>query len=243
MLLTSTLSFPPTMVTPSRGTRIFRDKLSAMRRSKNLTQQKFAEKCGVSINTVKRWLSRKNATPILDFESMSAIAKVFAITVGQLSEEIGVPGEMEDGVNPRAMMLPPIYDIDVSATIWVHVGIAELNTNNARDRAILADGRFELRIVGDCMEPAYPDGSIVRCRIIDTGLEMMPVKSAYIFCRDDGTATFKALVKRDGEEFVLAAINQQKYRGTIRVPTNEIVRIAKAVGITSPNPKFDLNIE
>ena len=153
-----------------------------------------------------------------------------------------LPPEHPDGIDPRAIVLNPIYDIDVSATVWVNVPIAELNTEDPQQRAILEDGRFELRIVVDCMEPSYPHGSIVRCRLIRTDLEMMPVNHAYVFCKNDGTATFKVLVKMQDDHFVLAAINQKKYPKPVKVAVDEIVRIAKAVGLVLPAPELNFKI-
>lgn len=147
------------------------------------------------------------------------------------------------GVDQRPIILNPIYEIEVAAATWSHVPIAELNADDPMQRAILEDGRFELRIVGDCMEPSYPDGSIVRCRMMRSADEAIPSNNAYIFCRDDGTATFKVLVAMRAENYVLAAVNQKKYPGTFKVRCEEIVRVAKAVGIVSVAPDISLRIK
>lgn len=154
-----------------------------------------------------------------------------------------VPNTMPDGIDPRPVALNPIYDIDVAAANWSHVPIAELNPDDPRHQAILEDGRFELNIVGDCMEPAYPNGSVVRFRLMRSHIEAMPVSEAYVLCRDDGTATFKVLLETDGDEYVLAAINQKKYPKTFRVRCEEIVRIAKAVGVVTAAPKIKMKVK
>jgi hypothetical protein len=168
------------------------------------------------------------------------------ITIGDFQREVA-KSEIPAGVDPRPVILNPIWEILVSAQIWVHVGIAELNADDPFQRAIIEDGRFELRIVGDCMEPAYPNGSMARFRLMRSDLEAIPVDRAYVFCRDDGTATFKALVALHGEgddaEFELAAANQNQYPGTFRVRCREIQRIARAFGVVQGEPDLHLKIK
>ena len=216
-----------------------------MRKARFWTQQQLATLAKTSLNTVKRWESR-SASPVLDFDSFSNLARAFGLELRELAERISASEQIPDGIDPRKRAtLNPVFEIDVVAGRWADVPIAQYDTENPEHRQVLEDGRFQLRIIGDCMEPPYPNGSTVQCRLIRTDLEAMPVLEAYVFCRNDGTATFKALVRTHGRgdeaEFELAAINQDKYPRTFRVLCSEIGRVAKVEGVVF-NPVWTLKL-
>jgi hypothetical protein len=221
----------------------------------------FAAQIGIKLPTYLRLVRDPKASSVstremvaraLKFIEWADLMKAYAaddVTWGLLSvagmplRMPPVPDTMPDGIDPRPITLNPIWEINVAAANWSVVPIAELNPDDPRHRAILEDGRFELNIVGDCMEPAYPSGSVVRFRLMRSHLEAMPVSEAYVLCRDDGTATFKVLVETVGDEYVLAALNQKKYPKMLRVRCDEIVRIAKAVGVVTAAPRIKLKVK
>lgn len=154
------------------------------------------------------------------------------------------PPEKEAGKEPplgitqniRVQPEIPIWDIDVAAGRWSPVPIAELNLNDPRQRRIVERGLFRLRIEGDCMEPDYPHGSVIEFQLFRHDDEPLIVNSDYVFCRIDGTATFKKLVAKTDEILSLAAINQLTHPGIFTVPTQEIGRMAKVAVPNIPPP-------
>jgi phage repressor protein C with HTH and peptisase S24 domain len=98
------------------------------------------------------------------------------------------------------------------------------------------DGRFQLRVVGEVMTPEYPNGSLVEFRIMDTERESLALGVAYVVWHNDTQPIFRAFVGGDGNEILLAPLNQRKYPGFVAIPRREVSRIAEAVGIVLPAP-------
>ncbi len=96
------LPFIDTVITPPpRGERISRDRLVSLRRSRAWSQPKLAKQAGVALGTVKRWESRGEVFPILDFDSIESLAKAFGMEpsvflqqVAQDSGQINLPAEL-----------------------------------------------------------------------------------------------------------------------------------------------------
>ena len=128
----------------------------------------------------------------------------------------------------------PEYDLSLSASGWSELIGVEDHTME-RDANVIDQGRFRVRISGNCMSPAFPDGSLVECLIVRLGRDSMPVGDPVVLTNSDGQSTFKRLVSfdADAQQLVLRADNK-KHKGELRVPLDMVARIAVAVGHFTP---------
>jgi transcriptional regulator with XRE-family HTH domain len=139
------LAFVDTVVTPPpRGERISREKLIALRRARAWSQPRLAFEAKLSIGTIKRWESRGESSPTLDFESIQALASAFRMTPEALMQQIAVPTDAP---------ADPVADIVAETADWSDAKVeAEL-------AAAMKRGDYD-RVValGDVLRKRHPVG-------------------------------------------------------------------------------------
>lgn len=75
---------------------MFSERITKLRKERGLTQKDFAEKLGVSIDSVRRWEQGKRSP---DVEILSNIARVLSTTVSYISGETDNPDRPQDDSN------------------------------------------------------------------------------------------------------------------------------------------------
>lgn len=206
------------------------------RLAKGLSQAGFAKLVGVDTRTIGNLeVGRTKSVKLIN---VPALARELGISPDELIAMF--PDEDRDpqrrsssssGFAPLDFNQPPRWDLDVRASTWAKMPLCELDPDDPRQRAVLELRRFQLRILGRCMSPNFPDGSIVEFEMISWSEDGMEIGDCYAVCKCDGDATFKQLVRRDEESIYLAALNQQEFPGEIRVPIQEIGRVARIAGV------------
>jgi phage repressor protein C with HTH and peptisase S24 domain len=93
-------------------------------------------------------------------------------------------------------------------------------------------GRFRTWITGTCMQPSYPDGSLIEFQVVPPN--RLEVNRDYLWFRTDGMNTFKRLVAIDGDVLTLAGINQHEHPGNLTVSIRELSVVARAVCLVTP---------
>lgn len=188
-----------------------------------LSQTEAAIKSGLSLATISRI---ERGEPTIDPYSIRLYAQA-----------IGIPYEVpasSSGIRPGSLAFSPEFVIACKASHWSEVPDFQFDYDNADERRIVNAGLFILTIDGDCMEPDYPDGCKVQFQIFRIDGEPLVPGVDYVFCRNDGKATFKTLVANDGEIYTLAPLNQARYPGSFTVSAQEVVRMARVVNILMP---------
>lgn len=215
-----------------------------------MSAQRVAELAGVSEKTVRKYETEGLPAQRQHFEKLERYAAVLGITpegVDRLLRgQLPLPHQLvrpqraivaeQAEVRAEGRIAPvPEWTISTSACRWVPVPICSLDPEDPQQRRVIETGRFRLLIDGDCMEPEYPNGALVEFQIVRP-YEPLVIGCDYVFCRNDGTATFKALVAIDDDMITLAARNQDLYPGTFDLPRQELTRVARAVGVMMPAP-------
>lgn len=130
----------------------------------------------------------------------------------------------------------PLFEASLAAGSWTDVS----EIGEVCDPRQIDHGLFRVRLAGDSMKPRYPDGAIVEFMCIRFDRDRLEVGKNYYVQRDDGTATFKQLLKIEQDDFdapilVLGALNKKKYPTPLRVNQLLVVRMAVAKGTFLPD--------
>lgn len=85
------------------------------------------------------------------------------------------------------------------------------------------------------MLPKFRDGDTIEFKVFRHGDENDSIRtgSYYYVHRSDGTCTFKTLESMDDDTMVLRALNKRRYPKPLRVPMQEVVRLARAIKIVT----------
>jgi transcriptional regulator with XRE-family HTH domain len=136
------------------------------------------------------------------------------------------------GISPTPALPVPTWEVNILASAWIHVPLCAMDTNDPKQAALVKLGRFRLKIIGDCMEPKYRSGDTVEFRRLVYGEDTLIPGKAYVFCRNDDTATFKILHSMPDEgTLILRALNRKEYPDPLPpVLRDEIVSVAIAEG-------------
>lgn len=198
------------------------------RKSSGWTQKQLADRAGYDVSVISR-IERDDDT-------------VAPRTVATVCAAVSVPFDLAaairereawDGVatEPVTLVEPPTYDQAIAAADWVYV-----DAEGEEGIEVIRQGLFRVRISGRCMEPKFPDGSIVEFRVVRlNGMPQIEAGAAYYVQRSDGAATFKlAYPLTGGEGIELRPINRKVCRHPLRVEWQEISRLARAVAIHVP---------
>lgn len=119
----------------------------------------------------------------------------------------------------------PTFDLSVAAGGWVEVdGMGEVYGT-----AFIDQGLFRVRIEGESMLADYSPQDVIEFQVFRAGRDVLEIGADYYVHRSDDTATFKRLAEVDEDELVFRAINKKRFPEPIRVPRQEVVRMAVAL--------------
>lgn len=172
--------------------------IKKLRVEKKMSQATLAEKVGVSTPNISRYESGKQNP---EFDKMKAIADALNVKMSDLVL-------IAEGVNVKTG--PDLYRVPLIS--WVQAGnLKEIFINNDIDNVEWIETTYRarrytyaLRVVGDSMEPKFPEGSII---IVEP--EEPAINKSFVIARQDGNkATFKQLID-DGNDRYLKPINER----------------------------------
>ena len=87
---------------------MFSDKIIALRASKGLSQERFAERLGMSRQAVQRW---ENGTVFPDLENLMRVAKTFGVSLDWLGDFSSV--QSADALRRQDPLVPSYDDLDL----------------------------------------------------------------------------------------------------------------------------------
>ncbi|MBI1450350.1 helix-turn-helix domain-containing protein [Acinetobacter sp. FL51] len=172
--------------------------IKKLRVEKKMSQALLAEKVGVSTPNISRYESGKQNP---EFDKMKDIAEALNVKMSDLIL-------MAEGNNVKTG--PDLYRVPLIS--WVQAGnLKEVFINSDMDNLEWVETTYRarkctyaLRVVGDSMEPKFPEGSII---IVEP--EEQANNKSFVIVRQDGDkATFKQLID-DGSERYLKPINER----------------------------------
>lgn len=172
--------------------------IKKLRVEKKMSQALLAEKVGVSTPNISRYESGKQNP---EFDKMKDIAEALNVRMSDLIL-------MAEGNNVKTG--PDLYRVPLIS--WVQAGnLKEVFINSDMDNLEWVETTYRarkctyaLRVVGDSMEPKFPEGSII---IVEP--EEQANNKSFVIVRQDGDkATFKQLID-DGSERYLKPINER----------------------------------
>jgi transcriptional regulator with XRE-family HTH domain len=205
-------------------------KLRELRSRHALTQTEFGQKIGLSEPRVRQiesgeWSAVRPGV-------LRRLAEFMQKTPEEVSKELAPGGVVRNGKisadnvdlsTMRPVPEIPTFNLAVAAGTWTEVAeVAEL-----RDPGQVADGRFRIKIAGDSMTPAWPDGALVEFRCLRWGVDELIIGEDY-YVQRDSEATFKRLVLLDEESMTFEALNRKKYPRPIVVQRADVVRMSRA---------------
>lgn len=201
------------------------------RKSSGWTQKQLADRAGYDVSVISR-IERDDQTVAPRTVAMvcAAVSVPFDLAAA-IREREGVEDWSGVSTEPVTLIEPPTYDQAIAAADWVYV-----HEEGEESMEVVRQGLFRVRISGRCMEPKFPDGSIVEFRVVRlNGTPQIEEGAAYYVQRSDGAATFKlAYQLPTGDGIELRAINRKVCRQPLRVEWQEIARLARAVAIHVP---------
>jgi SOS-response transcriptional repressor LexA len=189
--------------------------IKKLRVEKKMSQATLAEKVKVSTPNISRYESGKQNP---EFEKIKDIADALGVKVSELFL-------VAEGTNVKTG--PDLYRVPLIS--WVQAGnLKEVFINNDIDNLEWVETTYRarkftyaLRVVGDSMEPKFPEGSII---IVEP--EEQASNKSFVIARQDGNkATFKQLIDDGGDRY-LKPINE-RYPIIALLPDFEICGVVK----------------
>lgn len=189
--------------------------IKKLRVEKKMSQATLAEKVKVSTPNISRYESGKQNP---EFEKIKDIADALGVKVSELIL-------VAEGANVKTG--PDLYRVPLIS--WVQAGnLKEVFINNDIDNLEWVETTYRarkftyaLRVVGDSMEPKFPEGSII---IVEP--EEQASNKSFVIARQDGNkATFKQLIDDGGDRY-LKPINE-RYPIIALLPDFEICGVVK----------------
>lgn len=165
-----------------------------------LSEEKFAELCGVSRAAVQQWEKEGEGGTAPSRRNQQRVADVLGLTVAQL-----MSGSENVSIGPEVRGSVPLLSGVQAGAYKMHVDNFHQNDGGEERIATTVPVKrhtFALRVVGDSMEPDFIEGSIL---IVEPELEAQP--GDFIIAKNgEEETTFKQLVK-DGGDWYLKPIN------------------------------------
>lgn len=189
--------------------------IKKLRTEKKMSQAALAEKVGVSTPNISRYESGKQNP---EFEKIKDIADALDTRMSDLFL-------VAEGINIKTG--PDLYKVPLIS--WVQAGnLKEVFINNDLENIEYVETTYRarkytyaLRVVGDSMEPKFPEGSII---IVEP--EEQAINKSFVIARQDGNkATFKQLID-DGDARYLKPMNE-RYPIIPLAPDSEICGVVK----------------
>lgn len=212
------------------GTRV-----AAMRKAKGWTQQDLADKLefhgGSSVSRIER-----QERVSVAMSTVTALANAFGLSYDAMLAALGAP--FPEGLSRVVKMrLVPYFSVKMPAGRWVE---SDPRTMEDADGTVplpvdLPQDVFCLRIYGECMEPGFPDGSVIVFQPVrdgERGALQFEDGKPYYFEHTDGKATFKLVFyEPEKERFRLEPTN--KTCKTLYVPEQLRARLSRAIKIVN----------
>ena len=224
---------------------MLKDRIRSARHAKGLTQQELADKIGVKRASVTQW--ETGATKSIESTNLLAAAKALDVSPEWLSTgrgprerlpvvgTIGIaderyrPGQINDGsghyLTNTKMPIRPVPVISwVSAGQWADIsdpyapGVAEEWETTSKK---VGEHAFALRVRGDSMEPAIPDGATL---IVDPEAEPRHRSIVIVRQNGDSEATCKRLIYEGDRPAYLQPDNT-------RYPVLQLAPDARIIGV------------
>lgn len=223
-----------------------REGLISARKRINLTQEKIAERLGVSVPQVSRWENGKDGIPSQRIPSM---IEAYEATVQELLGEGAVEGnaavQLFEGASERRLTQDlPILGTALGADRVVdELAIEQTNLYDHEiighaKRPVILDGRadaYGVYVQGSSMEPVHMDGSLILVegkrppRIGDDVIVYLR-RNGHDQDGDDGesarTVLIKRLVKRSAS---FVELEQFSPRFTFRIAATEVLKIHRVL--------------
>lgn len=209
-------------------------KFSALVNSTRDSQEAFALKVGMSGGNVQRIIGMKQNTTSIQFKKFRKMAEALGIPLDELEKRLAP--DISNVVDVGPVMPPvPTYELASPASEWSELVGAEEESYET-DPRIIDQGRFRIRIRGDCMEPRWLDGETIEFEIWRFGASAMPIGEDVVITNSDGLTTFKLLAGYDAEkEEIILKPRNPAHAYEIRVPLQMIARMAVATSIITPS--------
>lgn len=172
--------------------------IKKLRTEKKMSQATLAEKVEISTPNISRYESGKQYP---EFEQIRKIADALDVRVSDLFLAA-------EGSNIKTG--PNLYKVPLIS--WVQAGnLKEICLHNDAENFEYVETTYKarettyaLRVVGDSMEPKFPEGSII---IVEANEQ--PINKSFVIVRQDGDkATFKQLID-DGVDSYLKPMNSR----------------------------------
>ena len=182
-------------------------KLRQFLKENNITQEKAAERLGITVGAVnalltgKRDFGRKSATAWGDEFGLS----VYWLMTGE--GEMLLNGTNENG---EVLMLP-VINLDTRAGLGINE-VADAPEYMVEtmpfSRSVARDGDFVMPVIGESMTPRYPNGTYVLVRPLPSWREYLELGAAYVLELLDGRRLIKEIrAGSDAEHFTLHSVN------------------------------------
>lgn len=185
------------------------DLAKARMRELKITQEKLAERIGVTQGAVGHWL-REEREPklrvlnqILVEVGLPPFRMVFPHQMAENTGTYGMPGSSEATTDANGLQHELYFRYPVLT--WEQLDATELPDGAARQAAdYLAQGRaFWLPVEGDAMTApvglSVPEGMLI---LVDSGLRAEPGKLVIARSPDSTAATFRQLIEEGGQRYL-----------------------------------------
>ncbi|AYV92537.1 hypothetical protein A2U14_00765 [Fusobacterium necrophorum subsp. funduliforme] len=191
----------------------FKERLSELRKEKNISQEKFADLIGVSKSTISMY-ENGNRTP--DFETEEKIADFFNVDLDYLRGRSKIRNKYQAQLTSNAIILDKSQFISVPVYGRASAGCGCINMETVLyDKVIHINGyshdSFLIEVSGDSMEPVIFDGEFV---LVDPSHAEIEEGKIYVITYNNETFIKKIEEHEEDGIVVLKSINQ-KYRDRI----------------------------
>lgn len=202
----------------------FKERLSELRKEKNISQEKFADLIGVSKSTISMY-ENGNRTP--DFETEEKIADFFNVDLDYLRGRSKIRNKYQAQLTSNAIILDKSQFISVPVYGKASAGCGCINMETALyDKVIHINGyshdSFLIEVSGDSMEPLIFDGEFV---LVDPSHIEIEEGKIYVITYNGETFIKKIEEHEEDGIVVLKSINQQYRDRIIKQEEFESVKI------------------
>jgi SOS-response transcriptional repressor LexA len=168
-------------------------RIKEARKVKQLSQEQFAQLCGVTRSAVQFWEREDGTAP--KRSQLQTVANVLGLTVAQLM------GDDNTQAGPDVRGAVPLLSDVQAGNYKMHVDNFHPGDGGEERIATTVPVKrhtFALRVSGDSMEPEFPPGTVL---IVEPELEPQP--GDFVIAKNpDGETTFKQLTRDAGEWFL-----------------------------------------
>lgn len=194
----------------------FGQAIKEFRGKKKFTQEQLGELIGVDKGNISRYESGQQFP---DFDRLITLADSLDIKISELfvrAEGLNMGNVFERNTNEIVLNHDNVIDAPEVSRVpiisWVQAGQWQETFENSNLEELeyiettykAKQYTFALRVVGDSMEPKFPEGCII---IVEPSQD--PANKSYVIVRQDGNkATFKQYIE-DGDEKYLKPLNEK----------------------------------